>query len=257
MFNSRILKTVTSALALSLTLGQSAFAEYDGPGTTTLRNPLVPGAQFTAPNTAPTASAPPPPGSGTTPVGVTPGMTDSPTLPPSVLSIPADQIDQSNSQQSLPFDPSNLSAPRVLGKSLTVPSPPSTPGTDPGMFPGPIDFTPPPAAVVPINPEGGMPGDNAPQQRWGAQTTRDWGLVRTGGSQLYEFGQKLTAKPDLKTTPQESQNGPRQMTYPGQLGSDSNRTANLTGAQTTQDWYGNRRFFKSSDDKAVQTIAPY
>jgi len=184
-------------------------------------------------------------------------MSGGPTLLPwSTNNVP--QIDQQDSQINLGVNASDLSEPGILGPSLVgqIPSPPSTPGQDPGMIHAPRNFRRPPVAVVGINSQGGMPGDQAPQQRWGGQQTHDYGNFKTSGSQLTDFGQKLTDKPNLAMWPQESQDGPRQAVYPGQLGWSSNRAPNMRGAQDTTD-LGHRIFFKGANLRARSTIAPY
>lgn len=219
----------------------------------TLRNPLIECAPNEQPYVAPQEGDPPPPGDGSSPAPVTRGDGGSPELLPWVPFIPANQIDQSNSHVSLP-DPSTLSSPGELGPSLQVPHPPSTPGADPQSIHAPLDFRPPPVAVVKINPGGGMPGDQAPQERWGGQFSRDFGL-RRGGSSLTDFGEKLTEKPDIKVQPQHSEDGPRQSAQ-GQIGFSPNRSPNLPRAQGTQD-IGHRIYFKGANLRSRLTIAPY
>lgn len=241
-------------IAFGLLVGSPSAAQAQG--FNSLRNPLIPGALTTDPYQAPPPSLPPPPGQGFNPAPVTPGMGGGPTVEPWVPYIPANQIDQQDSQVNLP-DPSILAPPGTLGKSLSVPHAPSTPGADPGMIHAPQDFSQPPVANVNINPQGGFPGDQAPQQRWGGQTTRDFGLRHDTGSTLTDFGQKLQDKPDLKMNPQTSQDGPRQANYPGLIGCVTNRQSSIPGAQTTLDWYGNRRMFKGPQERSKATIAPY
>lgn len=219
----------------------------------TLRNPLIECAPNEQPYTAPQEGDPPAPGDGRSPLPVTRGDGGSPELLPWVPFIPANQIDQGSSYVSLP-DPSITSSPGELGQSLQVPHPPSTPGADPGNVYAPRDFHKPPVAVVNINPGGGMPGDFAPQQRWGGQYSRDFGL-RRGGSSLTDFGEKLTEKPDIKVQPQHSEDGPRQTTQP-QIGFSPHRSTNLPRAQGTQD-IGHRIYFKGANLRSRLTIAPY
>jgi hypothetical protein len=254
MSKAERLTTMTLALLAMLVAFGTSQAQAQS---TSLRNPLIPGVPTTEPYQAPYEGMPPPPGQGSTPAPVTQGMGGGPTLEPWNTRIPANQIDQGSSQVDLGVGPDVLAPPMTLGKTLTVPHAPSVPGADAGMLPGPLDFQPPPAAVVDINAQGGMPGDQAPQQRWGAQYTRDFGLRKASGSTLTDFGEKLTQKPNLKMNPQESQDGPRQAVYPGQMGSSTNRSPSIPGAQTTVDWYGNRRMFKGPTVRSVLTIAPY
>ena len=164
MFNPKILKAVLSALAISSVTGQIALADYTGPGTTTLRDPLVPGAEFSIPGVPPPLMPPPPVGDGPTPIGVTPGMTGPPTLLPTVPDIPSNQIDQNNSIIPMPFTPAMETPPGVLGPALTpfIPHSPSTPGVDPGMLEIPPFEAAPgnfnTAEELPIIPTGGLPG---------------------------------------------------------------------------------------------------
>jgi hypothetical protein len=155
-------------VALSLGLNQFALAQ----GTTTLRNPLLPGADSTPPlGTAPDG-APPHPGDGPTHTG---GLT----YPEQVPLIPSNQIDQGNNFVALP--PTSLvSPPGVLGPSLSVPPPPSTPGADPGSLTAPASsFNP--AEELNIIPSGGIPGTGGfattiPTARRGGQQTRQYEL---------------------------------------------------------------------------------
>ncbi|HEY9784541.1 MAG TPA: hypothetical protein V6D17_03995 [Candidatus Obscuribacterales bacterium] len=224
----------------------------------TLRNPLIPGATYSPPYACPPEGCPPPPGDGQMPAPVTPGHTCAPESMPWVRAIPANQIDQPNSWVGgLPSE-DTLASPYVLGKQLNVPHPPSVPGSNPGSLPGPLDFQPPPAAIVNIRPQGGMPGDFAPQQRWGGQTTRDFGLYKSQGSRLNDFGEKLTEKPDLYTMPQFSEDGPRNgLSYPGRMGNQPAHSKIWPNAQTTQDLHGNRTLFKGPNLRSQLTIAPY
>jgi hypothetical protein len=57
------------------------------------------------------------------------------------------------------------------------------------MLPGPLDFYPPPAAIVNINPDGGIEG-SAPTQRWGGQQSHDYGLYRHRGTQTDDMAQE-------------------------------------------------------------------
>lgn len=229
-----------------------AFAQ----GIQTLRNPYIPGANYSPPYVCPQEGQPPAIGDGNAPAPVTPGHTCAPESMPWVRVIPANQIDQPNSWVGgLPSE-DTLASPYTLGPSLNVPHPPSVPGQDPGQLPGPLDFRPPPAAIVNINPNGGMPGDMAPKERWGGQTTRDLGLYRSG-SRLNDFGEKLQQKPDLYATPQCSEDGPRQgFSYAGRMGNQANHAPSLPGAQATQDLHGNRTRFKNNT-RSRMTIANY
>ncbi len=251
-----MIKTAVSAVVASLFVPLAATAYGEGPGYQTMRNPLIPGAPNAPAGVAPYEGQPPPIGSGFGPAPVTPGMWGGPELLPWNSNIPANQIDQSSSQVDTGADPTTLASPYTLGSQLYAPAPPSTPGQDNGPLSGPMDFYPPPAALVNINAQGGMPGDFAPQQRWGGQTTRDLGRRITQGSSLTDFGEKLTEKPDLKMMPQGAEDGPRR-SYAPDRNYTSNRDANLGNAQATTDLHGNRSLFKGSNQRSRQTIAPF
>lgn len=244
----KCLKAAACALIVAGGLATAAQAQID-----TLRNPLIPGAMTSAPYTCAPEGSPPPIGHGYAPPPVTPGHYGAPESMPWVRYIPATQIDQPNSYVGLPSS-DTLAAPYTLGSQLQVPHPPSTPGGDYGPIPGPANFTPPPAALVNICPEGGMPGDQAPIQRWGGQTTRDLGIPRTHGAQTTDFGDKLSQKPDLQAMPQFSQDGPRP-TGQGSMGGGSTR-ASVHGAKAASDLYGQRTLHRGQTRSRL-TIAPY
>lgn len=245
---TKCLKAAAFALLVAGGLATAAQAQQE-----TLRNPLIPGAMYSSPYTCPQEGCPPPPGDGFAPPPVTQGHYGAPETMPWVRNIPATQIDQSNSYVGLPSS-TTLAAPYTLGSQLQVPHPPSTPGQDYGQIPGPANFYPPPAAVVNICPEGGMPGDQAPIQRWGGQTTRDLGVYRCHGSKLTDFGEKLSQKPDLQAQPQFSQDGPRPQGQ-GSMGSGGVR-GSMNGAQAATDLHGARTLFKGQTRSRL-TIAPY
>jgi hypothetical protein len=199
-----------------------------GQGNTTLRNPIIPGAPTAAPYEQVQEDRPPPPGDGDTSAPVTPGMEGDPIPPPSDIQLPP----------SSPLEP----------PQVDVPPPPSTPGEDPGLLPGTTSGYKPPALETNVNPQGGLSGD-APTHKWGGQTSHDYGLKRTKGSQTTDFGQPL--KQVAAVQPFQSEDGPRP------LGSNGAPTQpNLAGAQQTTDLYGNRTLFKGNQH-AVMTIAPY
>ncbi len=173
------------ALSVILTTGQMSFAQtcdLSGAPVATLRSPLMWGAPSTVPFYPAPEGQPPPTGDGSTPLPVVPGMPAPSTLLPWVPLIPSNQIDQPTSFVPLPVTPAIQSPPGVLGPALTgfVPEPPSTPGYDPGILTAPQgSFNP--AAVVPINPTGGIPGrggfcTSIPVERRGGQETHQYEL---------------------------------------------------------------------------------
>ena len=217
-----------------------------GDSTTSLRNPYINGEQVTPPNQAPALGQPEAPGDGSAWFGVNPGDLGAPIAPASAVYIPP----------MGPYDKAEINA--MVEPYLTPPAP--TPDYDPGMLPGPGGLQnpgpTPPAAIVNINPTGNptMPGDQAPRERWSAQTTRDLGRTRTAGSQLYDFGQNPQT---LTTTVKRSisQDGPRPFIFPGALDATTNRNPNLPLAQVTQDLNGNRTLFKGPN-RALMTVIP-
>ena len=224
------------ALFVELLIAVPAFAQFSD-GIESLRTPLIPGAPNSNPYQCPMEGQAPPLGDGFAPPPVTCGQAGMEVLPPptQVPSVPP-----------VPGGPEGKAMVNSYAAPYLTP-PPSHPAPDQGMIDSPQDFAPPPVTVTNINPGGGISG-NAPTQRWGGQTTRDFGRGGSG-SCVRDFGQKLTKKPDLKTTPQTCEDGPRQSAAGG------GRASNLPGSQPTQDRYGNRTMF--STQRARLTIAPY
>ncbi len=206
-------------------LGQGC--DLSGSPSNTLRTPLIQGAPSAPPNVQAPEGQPPPVGDGSTPAPVVPGNTGPPTLLPSQSYMPGGLGSQSF---TLPFNPASTYAPGEFGPSQWVPPPASTPGGDPGSFPGPRDFYPPPVGQGSVGPGGGIVG-SAPTQRWGGQTSRDFGRYKHEGTRKFDFGQQLTG--------QTSQDGPWQ-TRPG--------------AVPTQDLYGRRT---PQNGSGIMTLAPY
>jgi len=157
MLNVRTFKLIAASLALSASTLVPAFAQ----GTTTLRNPLIPGVQRTPAGVPAALGAAPPAGSGPTPVGVTRGMSGPPTLLPWVVNVPTTDIDLGNTHVNLPVTPAVQSPPGTLGPALAgyVPPPPSTPGLDPGMLtvPSASTNTVNSAQQVTVDPNGWLP----------------------------------------------------------------------------------------------------
>jgi hypothetical protein len=226
-------KTIITATAtLSLLLAaQAAFAQgcnLSGSPSTTLRNPLIYGAPNSAPFEEAPEGQPPAIGDGSTPAPVTRGMYGGPTLIPTQnWSVP--NINSGSYQ--VPYSPATQAPPGVLGPSTWAPPPPSTPGYDPGIIQNKLDFYAPPARVVSVRPGGGIQG-SASNQRWGGQTTEDFGRYKHVGKRKFDFGQGMYG--------QTSEDGPCQ-TRPG--------------ASSTYDLYGRRQ--RTDGSCNVQTIAPY
>jgi hypothetical protein len=144
---------IITIIAAGLFSAQQAFGQA-----TTLHNPLIPGASSQMPLIPAPTGALPPPGSGLTPARVTPGMTGTPTLLPSIPAIPSNNIDQSFSGIGLPISPAVALPPGTWGPLLTpfLPPSPSTPGPAPGMLKN-INSTNP-AELSAVQPAGGYPG---------------------------------------------------------------------------------------------------
>lgn len=214
---------------------QPASAQY-----TTLRNPLIPGADYTNAGCAPATMPPPPPGDGTVPPAVTPGMSGNPGYEPFVPYVPANSLNVDDSQVSLP-DPSTTSAPGQLGATITVPPPPSALGDDPGILAPNNSGYNPPALQITVQSGGGLGADQAPTSKWGGQTTQDFGrnIKSSTASDVTDFGQLLQSMSNLATTPQYSQDGVRTVTAATGPNSYS-RQPQLPGAQQTMD-YGMRQ----------------
>lgn len=227
------LASVALAASALLFAAQGAFAQgcdLSGSPRTTLRNPLIYGAPNSAPFEQAPEGQPPAIGDGSVPAPVTPGMGGGPTLLPSNnWSVP----NINGGSQYVPYNPATQAPPGVLGPSMWAPPPPSTPGYDPGIIQDKMDFYPPPASVVSVMPGGGIAG-YAPTQRWGGQTTADFGRYKTGiGKRAYDFGQGMYG--------QTSEAGVCDV---------------RPGASWTSDLYG-RRMNSNDGMRSIQTIAPY
>ena len=94
------------------------------------------------------------------------------------------------------------------------------------------DFYRPPVLETNVQPGGGLAG-YAPTQRWGGQTTADFGRYKYRGTRSYDWGQQATYG-------QQSQDGPYQ---------------SLPNSQAKQDLYGMRGYGRNGS--TVMTIAPY
>jgi hypothetical protein len=233
-----MIKTALTCTLVLLSLAPPVLAQgcdLSGSPSTSLRTPLIPCAPSGAPGTSAYPGQPPAIGNGPTPVGVNPGMLGPSTLIPSNPITPANTIGSAGSY-TVPFNPATQSFPGTLGPSTWAPPPPSTPGFDPGMVHAPLNFYAPPVSVVPVSPGGGLHG-GAPMQRWGGQTTRDFGYYRNNkgpyANRAYDFA--------VEQFGSTSQDGPWQ-TRPG--------------AVPTQDLYG-RRFPTRTGNPTTQTIAPF
>jgi hypothetical protein len=210
----RVLKAISKSGTTAGVLLLIASPAFSQEIQSTLRNPLVPGAYYADPEQQPMYPQPPAPGCAGSPWGVTPGMTGGPGYEPWVPAIPSNTVGITDSQVNLPLQPSDATSPGQFNQSVygSIPNPPSTlDGTDPGMFPQKTNGYQAAAAVVNINSDGFPNGDQAPQQKWGGQTSKDFGRNYWNGqnSKLYDFGQKLSQNPNLAKQPQESQDGPR------------------------------------------------
>jgi hypothetical protein len=257
-------RTLIAAILLNATcvlgtqLGLPAMAQVPG-ATTTLMNPYVPGVIITPPNTAVGYTPAPPIGCGLTnsPL-VTPGQIGPAPLMPWVTNIPANTIDQDTSQLTLPVDASSLNAPYTLGPSLqgSIPGPPSAQGAIPTMLQTPTGVS---AYAVQVTvPTGGVLTDgSAPTSRSGRQYTQNFGIQSTTSSYVTDFGIQPSQNPNVAQTPQVTDNGPFQTTYPGVYGSTTNASPNLPNANYVSVGTGNHTQFQGSSIQARQVIAPY
>ena len=176
MFRLNLFKMLAAATIFSAVLAPKAFSQ----ATTTLYDPLVPGAQSSLPFVPPPNEPPPAPGDGPTPLPVNPGMGGPPTLLPWVPNVPAYDIDLQNTGIGLPVNPSIATPPGVLGPLLTpfIPNAPSTPGPAPSYLQSPQGYINP-AEEVGVQTQGGLPGTGGyygtiPNIRRGGQQTHQW-----------------------------------------------------------------------------------
>jgi len=285
LLKSKSFRVTVFALTAVLALSQAANAQGSGlwnelgnnpsnngagylgeQGAYTLRTPLIPCALNAAPNQQPAYSDPPPPGCGPTPWGVTPGMPGDPCPEPWVPRIPANTACGSGTGDStvnLPLSPPDVTAPGQFNQYVgsSIPNPPSTPGDDPGMFPTKDSGLAPPVALVDITQDGFVGADQAPQQKWGGDATKDFGRNKWVGqnSHLYDLGQRVKDKPDVTNTPVQSEDGPRQFEV-AQDPTTATRGPQMTNtygqAQQTSD-FGTRTLFKGARQRAQQTQASY
>jgi hypothetical protein len=224
-----IFAIATVAMVASAPAVLAQGCDLSGSPSSTLRNPLIWGAPTAQPFQQAPLGQPPAVGDGSRPAPVNPGMMCAPTLVPTQnWSVP----NINGGSYQVPFSPTTEAPAGVLGPSLYAPPPPSTPGYDPGIIQNKRDFYPPPARVGSVMPGGGIAG-GASYQRWGGQTTADFGRYKYEGKRAYDFGQGMYG--------QTSEDGPCQ-TRPG--------------SSVTQDLYG-RRLRGSMGGSNVQTIAPY
>jgi len=213
---------------------------------------------------APYQGDPPPIGDGDVPNPEIPGMLGDPIAPPTMVDVPQVMGDPDSKAQIND----------ALSGYLTPP--PSTPGIDPtningssggvglSVAGGTIDGTnsqgvlASPVGTGNINADGGIPDLGAPTARWAAQRSYDYGrnqnVVSNNASGYGDFGQRLPDMPNLKMTPQYSQDGPRTIYTPA-IGQPV-RAPNMTNAQATQELYGSRFNFNPNYPSQM-TIAPY
>jgi len=179
---------------------------YGSSGTSTLRDPLVPGASFSLPGIPAALGAPPAPGSGLVPLPPNPGMLLTPSslipwangtagnslsLPTSQVVTPANQIDNPNNQISLPVNNATALPPGAMNAAVrgSIPFGPSTPGADPGMLRPPSfnngssstssgQSQQSAAAIGSVNANGQING-SAPITRPVRQSSNDFGLTRS------------------------------------------------------------------------------
>ena len=195
-----------------------------GVGTTTLRDPLVPGASWASPGYPAPLGLLPPIGSGYTPDPVNPGMLGEPpslvpwangtagnpySQPTNTVVIPANQIDQQESAISLPITNMSAQAPGTWNSSIRgiIPKAPSTPGADPGMLKSPsfIGGTSNTnggtsnwagAVAVPLPDNGQLPaGVAATSRSMQRGQTNDFGLSQKTPTKKTNFAYRMQISP--------------------------------------------------------------
>ena len=235
---------------------------------TTLTDPYAPGVLVTPPGYAVTATPLPPIGCGSVAPAVTPGQFGPAPYMPWVPNLPANTIDQTDTQLSLPYDATSLMEPYTLGPALqgSIPGPPSAPGAIPDMLQpagtaansiqGATSVTS--AAITTTVPSGGvLTDDGMPTSRSGRQSTQSFGYQPTGTSYTTDFGIQPANNPDSAQTPQKSNVGPAVTTYPGQYGSTQNFTPYITNSFYVNVGTGNHTLSATTNQPATQIIAPY
>ena len=242
---------VALALSSSSVLMNAAFAQI-----TTDSLPYRAGTPWTAPGAAASQGPLPAVGCGTTPWGTNPGQTGSAATMPWNTYLPANTIDQSSSQVSLSGGSGSVYEPYTMGMSMTVPAPPSAPGSMPAYLQSPAGQSSA-AAVVSVNSDGSLSSGSAPTTRTGRQSTQDLGLLRDSGTQTNDFGYPISQNPDRAQDPQVSDDGPRIQNYPGTYGCNRNAQPNLPNSSYVNLGTGTHTLFQGSDLRARQTIAPY
>jgi hypothetical protein len=247
---------LNTTCALGAQLGLPAMAQQF---TTTTMDPYVPGVFITPPNTAVTTQLLPPIGCGLTNVPlVTPGQIGPAPLMPWVTNIPANTAGQDTTQLTLPSGPSDLTAPYTLGPSLqgSIPGPPSAQGAIPTILQTPTGVSAY-AAQVSVPTGGVLPDGSAPTSRSGRQYTQNFGIQSTTTSYVTDFGVQPSQNSNVAQTPQVTDDGPFQTTYPGVYGSTTNASPNLPNANYVSVGTGNHTQFQGSSIQARQVIAPY
>lgn len=144
---------LTALAALSFLPIEKAY----GQAAVTLRNPLVPGASSQMPGVVAPRGFAPPIGHGPTSLPPPVGMVGPPTLPGSILGLPANIIGRGASGiPGIPISPATALPPGVCGPLLTpfIPNVPSVPGAPRTMLQGFGN----PAQMSGVLPQGGLPG---------------------------------------------------------------------------------------------------
>lgn len=262
-------RTLIAAILSTSTI--CGFAQMSVPAMaqiTTLTDPYAPGVCVTPPGYAVGCTPLPPVGCGDYPPLVNPGQCGPAPLMPWVTNIPANTIDQADTQLMLPYDATYLNAPYTLGPALqgSIPGPPSAQGAFPDMLqPAGTDIgsitgasSAPSAAIEVQVPTGGVLTDGGmPTSRSGRQSTQSFGFKQTGTSYNTDFGIQPANDPNSAQTPQKSNVGPAVTTYPGQYGSTQNFTPYITNSFYVNVGTGNHTLSPLTNQPAQQIIAPY
>jgi hypothetical protein len=178
---------------------------------------------------------------------------------PWVPNIPANTIDQSSTQLSLPYDATSLMEPYTLGPALqgSIPGPPSAPGAIPDMLLPAAQGATSSAIEVQVPSGGVLPDGGAPTSRTGRQSTQNFGYQFTNTSYVTDFGLQPAQDPNSAQTPQKSNVGPAVTTYPGQYGSTQNFTPYLPNSFYVSVGTGAHALQQATNQPARQIIAPY
>ena len=152
-YKNKSLILLSALLASSVLLSSKAYSQ----GTTTLTNPLVPGAYSQMPLVPAPLGRPPAPGNnGSTPLPPPVGMTGAPTGIPSIPAIPSNQLGSSFSGLNFPAT-NPLGLPPGVANLIYAPLVPSSPSVTGAALPSINGFGNPAQSTL-LQPTGGYAG---------------------------------------------------------------------------------------------------